>query len=129
MAKGKGKKTPSRIKYEQNNRVVSFRASKDLYDWLEAVKKAEGKSNTDVLKVGLGLIEVKRRNEKEIRDKAYEEGWQKGIESALELCEVRYPCNVCGKEMSVDTEEEKEAIRGYIQEHGWGHRGCQDQQR
>ena len=59
MAKGNSKKTPSRVKYEQNHPTVSFRVSKELYDMLQAVKKAEGKSNTDVLKAGVGLLEVK----------------------------------------------------------------------
>ena len=74
MAKGKGKQTPSRIKYEQNHPTVSFRVSKELYERLQAVKKAEGKSITDVLKVGVGLLEVKIRKEKEIRVQAYDEG-------------------------------------------------------
>jgi len=34
MAKGKTKKTPSRIKYEQDNPVVSFRVSRELCDRL-----------------------------------------------------------------------------------------------
>jgi hypothetical protein len=82
MAKGKGKKTPSRIRYEQNHPTISFRVSRELYDWLQAVKKAEGKSITEVLKVGVGLLEVKGRKEKEIRDQAYEEGWGKGAAEA-----------------------------------------------
>ncbi len=59
MARSKARKTPSRIKYEQSHPTVSFRVSKELYDMLQAVKKAEGKSNTDVLKAGVGLLEVK----------------------------------------------------------------------
>ena len=46
MAKGKGKKTPSRIKYEQSHLTVGFRVSRELYDRLQAVKKAEGKNIT-----------------------------------------------------------------------------------
>lgn len=46
---------------------MSSRVSKELYDRLQVVKKAEGKSITDVLKVGVGLLEVKVRKEKEDR--------------------------------------------------------------
>ena len=54
MAKGKIKKTSSRVKYEQKRPTVSFRISKELYDRLQAVKEAEGKSATEVLKMGDG---------------------------------------------------------------------------
>jgi predicted CopG family antitoxin len=84
MAKYKKRKTPSRIKYEQSHPTVSFRVSKELYDRLQSVKKAEGKSIAEVLKVGVGLLEVKVRKEKEIRDQAYEEGWEKGASEAEE---------------------------------------------
>ena len=53
------KKSPSRIKYEQRHPTVSFRVTKELYDRLQAVKEAEGLSNTDILKVGVGLLEVR----------------------------------------------------------------------
>ncbi len=107
MAKGNSKKTPSRVKYEQSHPTVSFRVSRELYDRLQAVKKAEGKSITDVLKVGVGLLEVKVRKEKEIRDQAYEEGWEKGVAEAAELYSVPYSCSVCGKQTVVTTDDEK----------------------
>ena len=56
MTKGKKNMTPSRVKYEQKHPTVSFRVSKDLDDRLLAVKEAEGKSSTDVLRVGAGLL-------------------------------------------------------------------------
>jgi hypothetical protein len=121
--KRKGK-TPSRIKYEQNRPVVSFRVSKELYDRLEAVKKTEGKSTTDVLGVGVGLLDVKVRKEKEIRDQAYEEGWEKGTAEAEELYAVHYSCSVCGKKIVVTSDDEKRAIKTYMRDHGWGHGNC-----
>ena len=120
----KSKRTPSRVKYEQNHPIVSFRISKELYDRLEVAKKAEGKSITDVLKIGLGLLEVKMRNEKEIRDQANDEGWEEGTKAAEELFSVPYSCSVCGKEIVVTTEDEKSAIREYMREYGWGHADC-----
>ena len=129
MVKGKTKRTPSRVKYEQSHPTVSFRVSKELYDRLQAVKKAEGKSITDVLKVGVGLLEVEVRKGKEIRVQAYDEGWEKGIAEAEELYSVSYPCSVCGKAIVVTSEAEKKAIRGYMREHGWGHADCINRRR
>jgi len=124
MAKGKIKKTPSRVKYEQKRPTVSFRISKELYDRLQAVKETEGKSTTEVLKVGVGLLEVKVAKEKEAKRQGYEEGFEKGYEEAEELYKVTYPCKVCRKALEVTTLEEKQAIRGYMLENGWGHTNC-----
>ena len=125
MARGsKSKKLPSRKRYEEKKPTISFRASRELYDRLQAVKKAEGKSNTDILKVALGLIEVKVRAEKEVRLEAYDEGWEKGVNSTWDVLAVTYPCGKCGKELTVDTEEEKKAIRKFIIASGWSHGDC-----
>jgi len=120
----KKRQSPSRVKYEQSHPTVSFRVSKDLYDRLQAVKEAEGKSTADVLKVGVGLLEVKVRKEKKIRDQAYEEGRQRGVEEAKDRYAVTYPCRVCGKEIVVTGDHVKRAIKTYMREHGWGHADC-----
>jgi len=124
MAKGKKKRTPSRIRYEQSHPTVSWRVSKELYDRLQAVKEAEGKSVTDVLKVGIGLLEVKVSKEKEAREQGFEEGFEKGFEEAESLYKVTYPCGVCRKTLEVTSVKEKEAIKRYMLEHGWGHADC-----
>jgi len=124
MVKKQKKSPPSRRKYEEANPVVSFRVSRELYDRLEAVKEAEGKSITDVLSVGVGLQEVKIAEEKEIRDQAYEEGWEKGIEEACNIFLVTYLCSVCGEEIEVTTDDEKRAIKTYMRQYGWGHADC-----
>ena len=129
MAKGKKNKTPSRLRYEREHPTVSFRISKELHDRLQIVKEAEGKSTTDVLKVGVGLLEVKVRQEKEIQVQAYEEGWEKGVAEAEELYAVPYRCSRCGKEIVVTTDEEKRAIKTYMREHGWGHAECINRRR
>ncbi len=123
MAKKK-KKTPSRVKYEQKCPTVSFRISKELYERLEAVKEAEGKSTTEVLKVGVGLLEVKVSKEKEARRQGYEQGFEKGYEEAENLYKVTYPCSICGKTLTVTGKKEKEAVRRYMREHRWGHVEC-----
>jgi hypothetical protein len=124
MAKGKRKKTPSRIKYEQNHPTVSFRVSRELYDRLRAVKEAEGKSITDVLEVGVGLLEVKVGKERNIRQAGYDDGFEKGYKEAQARYMVTYPCKVCRKTLVVTSSKEKEAIKGYMLENGWGHTNC-----
>jgi len=124
MAKGKIKKTPSRVKYEQKRPTVSFRISKELYDRLQAVKEAEGKSTTEVLKVGVGLLEVKVSEEKEAKRQGYDEGFEKGYEEAEELYKVTYPCKICRRTLVVTSAKEKGAIKNYMLEHGWGNADC-----
>ena len=44
------------------------------YDKLRAVIDVEGKSFADVLKTGLGILEVRVKKEEEIRKKGHAEG-------------------------------------------------------
>jgi uncharacterized protein (DUF4415 family) len=126
MAKDKKKKTPSRLRYEQNHPTVSYRVSKDLYDSLQAVMKAEGKSVTDVLRAGVNLLEVKVRREKEIREEAYLAGRLKGFDDAQRKYSVSYTCSTCGELIVVDSKEEKDFIKTKMSESGWGHSNCID---
>jgi len=124
MTKGKRKKTPSRVKYEVKRPTFSFRIYDELKARIQKVKKVEGISNTNLVEAAVGLFEVKGKKEEEIRQQAYDEGWDKGIEQAAELYVVPYQCSICGKEIVVDTDEEKKAIKTYMREHGWGHADC-----
>lgn len=127
MAKGKKNKPPARDRYEKKNPVVSCRVDRALHDRLQAAKLAGGKSYADILRIGLGMLEVKVRKEKEIRDRAYEEGYDKGYEDAAKAGEefvVPYRCVKCGEEIIVTTDEEKKAIAIYMRENGWGHGDC-----
>ncbi len=126
MVKIKKKKAPSRVRYEQSHPTVSCRVSKEVYDRLRSVKKAEGKSFTDVLKVGLGILETQVKEEGEVRKKGYAEGYRKGYAEAERLYKVTYLCSVCGKTLTVTSGDEKGAIKKYMQEHGWGHRACHE---
>lgn len=125
-SKDNKKKPPSRKRYEEAHPVFSVRVPKEIDDRIQAVKEKEGLSNTDILKVALGLIEVKVRAEEEVRREAYDEGWEKGVNEAWDLLEVTYPCSKCGEELTVDTEEEKKAIRKFMIDSGWGHTDCTD---
>jgi len=128
MARRK-KKSPARDRYEKSHPVISFRVDKELYDRLKAVKKVEGRSMTDIMKAGLGLIEVKIRTEKEIWQQGYDEGQVNGYELAESEYKVTYPCSICGKSIEVNTDEEKKAIATYMREHGWGHADCINRRR
>ena len=120
------RKPPSRLKYEGSHPTVSFRISRELYDRLQVVKKAEGKSTADVLKVGVGLLEVKVSEEKEAKTQGYQEGFGEGYEWAESRYKVTYRCSVCRKTLEVTSVEEKEAVGRYMREHGWGHADCLD---
>ena len=126
MAEKQKGSSPSRIKYEQANPVVSTRVAREIHSRLRALEQSEGVSMADVLKAGLGLIEVKVRAEHEIRQKAYDQGWEKGIQEACNAFLVTYLCSVCGKEIEVTTDAEKRAIRTYMRQYGWGHADCVD---
>ncbi len=79
----------------------------------------------EVLKAGLGQFEVKVRAEEKVRQDGFDEGWEKAIEAASSLYAVTYSCSICGKEMTVQTEEEKEAIREFMTSSGWCHGDCE----
>ena len=121
---GKKKKAPSREKYEKENPVVSFRVSKKDYARFEAIRQKLGLSHGDVYRNGLGVNEVKIGSEEEIREEAYEQGKIEGFELAESIYKVTYPCSNCREVINVDTEEEKNAIKTYMREHGWGHADC-----
>jgi len=129
MLKGKRKKPPSRARYEQKHPTVSWRISRELYDRLQAVKEAEGTSITDVLKVGVGLLEVKVSEEKEAREEGYHKGYSKGYEEAVALYKVTFPCIICRKTVEVTDKTTKEAIRSYMMQEGWGHGECINRRR
>jgi predicted CopG family antitoxin len=128
MLKGR-RKAPSRIRYEQSHPTISCRVPREVYDKLRAVKDREGKSFADILKIGLGILEAWVREEREVMKKGHAEGYRKGYAEAERLYEVTYPCSVCGKTLVVTSRDEKEAIKEYMQEHGWGHRACHEGER
>jgi len=129
MAKAIRKKAPSRLRYEQAHPTVSCRVPREVYDRLQAVKEADGKSFADVLKIGLGILEVEAKEKAEVRKQGHAEGYRKGYAEAEHLYKVIYPCNACRKMLTVTSREEKEAIKKYMQEHGWGHSACHEKRR
>lgn len=126
MAKSVKSKAPSRVRYEQAHPTVSCRVPREVYEKLRAVMDGEDKSFADILKIGLGILEVRVRDEGDIRKKAHTDGYREGYAEAERHYKVNYPCNVCGETLTVTNGDEKEAIKEYMQEHGWGHRACHE---
>ena len=117
-------KAPSRIRYEQSHPTVSCRVPVEIYERLQTVRKAEGKSFADILKIGLGGIEPKMAKAQMAWKEGYREGCDEGYADAERVYEVTYACNVCKRTLAVTSQAEKEAIKSYMEEHGWGHDEC-----
>jgi predicted CopG family antitoxin len=120
------KKTPSRIRYEQAHPTVSCRVPRKVYDRLQKVKIAEVKSFSDIIKIGLGILEVKAEEEGNIKKQSHADGYRKGYAEAERLYRVTYPCSICGKTVELISTNAKQVASGYMQEHGWGHRACHE---
>lgn len=116
--------TPSRSEYERNHPTVSFRITPEMSARLNEIKKAEGKSYAEIMKIGLGLLEVKTAKEMQIRIQGYGEGYKEGYGAAKSRYRVCYPCRLCGKTISVTGIKEKEAIEKLMPAAGWGHEKC-----
>ena len=112
----KKKKSPSREKYEKRNPTVSARVSEETRSRLRAVLPKLGISLADALKVLAGELEIKAI--------PIDQAKKLGHEEAKNLYLVTYPCNVCGKPISITTPEAKEAAARFMAEHGWGHNEC-----
>lgn len=124
MAKGK-RKAPSRIRYEQSHPTISCRVPRETYDRLQDIKLKEKRSFADILKIGLGMLELRA----EEKDEAYSRGHDDGyLEAELEF-KVTFPCSVCGKTIALRSKEAKQAASKYMQEHSWGHSECHEKRR
>ncbi len=118
------RKTPSRVRYEQSHPTVSCRIPRELHDKLRKAKGTESRSFSDILKIGLGLVELQAKKEAELMKQFYSSGYKKGYADAESAFKITYPCSICRKALTVTSQNEKEAIRGYMQQHGWAHSEC-----
>ena len=66
MTKDK-KKPPSRLRYEQSHPTISCRLPREIYDRLQEMRQQEGGSFTDILKIGLEILQSKTKKD----EKAY----------------------------------------------------------
>ena len=116
--------SPSRVRYEKSHPVISCRVSRSDYDRIEATKRVDGKSNTDILMLGVELIEPKVKDAEQLRKQARDQGYRKGYADAKARYLVTYSCSQCGEPIEVTTADEKASIRQHMQESGWAHHEC-----
>jgi hypothetical protein len=124
MAKGTHK-PPARIRYEQSHPTVSCRLSRDEYDLLkQRLEDLGGVSFVDFVKGSLGLQQLKMPNIREIKETAWDEGYNQPTEDY----QIWYYCNVCGERMDMSPNDaDHKAMIGFMKEHGWGHASCHRQ--
>lgn len=118
------KKSPSRIKYEQNHPTISVRLPKDKREKLLAMLKTMDVTLPQLILNFIGEHEIKIQPIEIIKGTSFRAGLGKGYQQAVKNCAIKYPCSKCGKEIVVSTEEEKKAIRGFMTESGWRHGDC-----
>ncbi len=116
------RKPPARTRYEESHPTVSCRLSRDTYTLLkQRLEDLGGVSFADFVKDALGLLELKIPNIEEIKEKAYDEGY----DQATEDYQIWYFCSICGERMVMSpNDDDHKAMIGYMREHGWAHKSC-----
>ena len=127
MARTKKHIPPSRVRYEKSHPVVSCRVKISERDRIEVVKQADGKSNTDILLLGLELAEPQVKKAEQLKKQALDDGYKKGFAAAKARYVVNYPCSVCGKMISATSANEKVVMSEHMQELKWAHGECVEQ--
>ena len=99
---------PSRKRYEESHQVISVRVSKQIYDQLQEARQ-NGQSYGDVLRVGLG---IQKNNLQPLQEKIESlELENMELEELVKKRSVRYPCYLCNRNLTVESEQEKEVCR------------------
>lgn len=120
MKKSK-KKPPSRIRYEKNNPVVSFRTKKAWYDEFKAFLKDQGLSIGYFFRIA---FEKQKANYERVKEKWYAEGYKQGdldgykngynegYNQALNEYMISVPCYRCLKPLYIrrNSKHHKEVI-------------------
>ena len=115
-------KPPARIRYEQSHPTVSFRLDKDTHALLkQRLEDLGGVSFADFIKEALGLLELKIPNIEEIKERAWDEGYNQAIEDY----QIWYYCAVCRERIDMSpNDDDHKAMIGYMKDHGWRHASC-----
>ena len=119
MVKGKKRETPSRIRYEGKTRIFGARLPREIYDKIIENLAMRNMSKADALKVLAGEMAIKPLDLEKIKQQVYDQGWQAGVDGAVDTFAIIYQCSKCGREEMVDRVEEKEAIKRFIHKQGW----------
>ena len=103
---------------------MSCRLDKDTHALLkQRLEDLGGVSFADFVKDSLGLLQLKMPDVEEIKEMAYDEGYNQ----ASEYCQIWYYCAVCGKRIDMSpNDNDHKAMIGYMEEHGWGHASCHE---
>jgi hypothetical protein len=112
MAKKKHQ-APAKIKYDETHPIISFRCTPALKKKLNDIKKMSDKNVADILKEAV-----------KIQAPSTENAYGKGVIMAKLTYTVTFRCHKCGQMIEVHTNEEKEAARQYMEQHGWAHISC-----
>jgi hypothetical protein len=117
-------KPPARTRYEQSHPTVSCRLDKDTDALLkQRLEDLGGVSFADFVKDSLGLLQLKIPDTAEIKETAYDEGYDQAVED----WQIWYYCAVCGKRIDMDpNNDDHKAMIDYMKEHGWGHPSCHE---
>lgn len=121
-------KPPSRIRYEKNNPIVSFRIKKTSYEELKTLLKNQGNSIGDFFKVALKKQQIDYdkltaggydKGFEDGHEDGFGEGWEKGFNC------FNVPCKICGKPMQFDIGAEPETEQ-IVKEafKNWHHKDC-----
>ena len=106
--KGKSKQKPEwRVRYDTANPILSMRVTEEILRMLREVTKMTGMSYADVLKIGLGIAEVKMKPRAKVWQEAYDEGKIAGHTLAVSVFMITYACGKCGETIELDTPRRK----------------------
>ena len=116
------RKPPARLRYEQSHPTMSCRLDKDTHDLLkQRLEDLGGVSFANFVKDALGIQQAKMPNIKEIKEKAYDEGYAQ----AEKDYQIWYYCAVCRERIDMGPNSDShKAMIGYMKEHGWAHASC-----
>jgi len=118
-------KPPAQVRYEQSHPTVSCRLSRDVYDLLkQRLEDLGGVSFADFVRDSLGLLQLNMPDIREIKEKAYDEGYNQAVED----WQIWYYCAVCRKRIDMSpNDNDHKAMIGFMKDHGWGHASCHRQ--
>ena len=115
-------KPPARVRYEQSHPTVSCRLDGNTHELLkQRLEDLGGISFADFGKDSQGVLQLKLPDVEEIKEKAYDEGYDQAVED----WQIWYYCAVCRKRMDMSPNSySHKAMIGYMKEHGWRHKRC-----
>jgi hypothetical protein len=106
---------PSRLRYEERNPAITFRVPIEQQKKLADIRRRTGHTISQILREGLGLVEVKAGD-------AYNRGFKDG------LGRFEAPCSICGKPLEFDIKKESDAKAVLLKAFAdWCHGECKEE--